>query len=494
MASKKTDRAFMEMAVAEMKKSRSEHADKRDPLVGAVLVGRDGKLLAATHRGDLRVGDHAEFTLIERYMRDKNLEGATLYVTLEPCTRRNPPKKPCAEWIAKARIGTVFVGMTDPNPDICGRGITHLQKAGVEVAFFDNDLGSAVRDVNREFIEYWEAQEKKSPESAEPFEGPSDKELEVVARASLGDLSKTALQRYLDECELNVAVPSKELWRRLERGGYVGRTKSGKQVPTVAGIVLFAEKPSEILPQCRVSIEAKKAGRTIPADFDGPLMGFRDHLEGFFKEYMRYFTEVREFERVKVGEYPTEALREAAFNAVVHRDYRAGTRVHITLSESEVEFRNPGGLLKPISLMQMRAFSAPPYSRNPHIALAFQRMRWIDEKGSGLGRMRATMTAHGLRAPFIDLKDGYVVVKLPGQELAWASVRIDQAFLDKLGRLEQQILRVLLAQNRISTHDCVTKIGIGDGTARRHLRRLRDLGIVESSGEGASAHYVLAGQ
>src|ERR1022692_3222169 len=97
MPASKADRAFMEQAVQEMLKSRSEHTGKHDPLVGAVLIGSNGKLLGATHRGDLRVGDHAEFTLIERYLQNKNLEGSTLYVTLEPCTRRNPPKKPCAE-------------------------------------------------------------------------------------------------------------------------------------------------------------------------------------------------------------------------------------------------------------------------------------------------------------------------------------------------------------------------------------------------------------
>ena len=126
MSSSRTHRKFMEAAVEEMRKSRSEHVDKRDPLVGAAIVGPDGKPMAASFRGDLRVGDHAEFTLIERYLRDKRLEGATLYVTLEPCTKRNPPKKPCADRIVKARIRRVFIGMTDPNPDICGRGIQHL--------------------------------------------------------------------------------------------------------------------------------------------------------------------------------------------------------------------------------------------------------------------------------------------------------------------------------------------------------------------------------
>ena len=79
------DRKFMQLAFEEMMRSRSEHKEKSDPMVGAVLVDKDGRHLGSTHRGDLRVGDHAEFTLIERYLSSANLEGATLYVTLEPC-------------------------------------------------------------------------------------------------------------------------------------------------------------------------------------------------------------------------------------------------------------------------------------------------------------------------------------------------------------------------------------------------------------------------
>ncbi|MCX6924126.1 MAG: deaminase, partial [Verrucomicrobia bacterium] len=428
MPASKTDRKFMEMAVAEMRKSRSEHTSDRDPLVGAVLVGKAGKLLGATHRGDLRVGDHAEFTLIERYLRDTNLEGSTLYVTLEPCTRRNPPKKPCAERVVSARIGRAFIGMTDPKPHICGRGVQHLLNHGVEVDFFDLDLVRQVREENQGFIDYYEAAESRAPNATEQFEGPSRYELEAVERASLDDLSKDAIGTYLAKRKLP-EMSANEIWKFMERAGYVARNAQRKLSPTVAGLALFATSPAEILPQCRVSIEARKATRTVPGDFEGPLVLFRDHLDKFFQDNMRHFTEINEFERVTVGEYPIEALREACFNAVIHRDYRAGARVHIALREGEVEIKSPGGLLKPLSLARMRTFNAPPYSRNPHIALATHRMGWIEEKGSGLARMRDTMVAHGLRPPVFDFKDGYFMVTLPGQEQAWSNVRVSPVIL-----------------------------------------------------------------
>ena len=60
--------------------SISEHEDKLDPLVGAILTTADGKILATAHRGELRVGEHCEYTLIERKLKSENLtQLATLY-------------------------------------------------------------------------------------------------------------------------------------------------------------------------------------------------------------------------------------------------------------------------------------------------------------------------------------------------------------------------------------------------------------------------------
>ncbi len=482
----------MEMAVEEMRKSRSEHTHNRDPLVGAVLVGKGGKLLGASHRGDLRVGDHAEFTLIERYLGDKNLEGSTLYVTLEPCTRRNPPKKPCAGHLVNARVGRVFIGMTDPNPDICGRGVQHLLNHGVEVDFFDVDLVRQIREDNRNFIDYYESLESRTANATEQFEGPSLYELEVVERCTLEDFSHDAILTYLAKREIGVSVPSNALWKLMERAGYVARNSKGKLSPTVAGIALFATAPAEILPQCRVSFEARKAGRSVSDDFEGPLILFRDHLDKFFQNQMRYFTEIREFDRIKEGEYPTEALRESAFNAVIHRDYHAGARVHIVLKEVEIEIKSPGGLLKPLSLIRVRTFNAPPFSRNPHIAITIHRMGWIEEKGSGLGRMRDTMVAQGLRPPAFDFRDGYFVVTLPGHEQAWSNVRVSPSILAALNPPQRTIVEFVLANGRIATKDAAQKLSVDVATARRYLGGLVQKGVLESRGSGPRRTYHLA--
>jgi ATP-dependent DNA helicase RecG len=208
---------------------------------------------------------------------------------------------------------------------------------------------------------------------------------------------------------------------------------------------------------------------------------------------MRHFTEIRGLDRVTVGEYPLEALREACFNAVVHRDYQVGARVHITLKETEVEIRSPGGLLKPLSLSRVREFNAPPYSRNPHIALAVQRLGWIEEKGSGLARMRDAMIAHGLRPPIFNFNDGYFIVTLPGQGQAWSNVRVSSGMLDALEDHQRRIVELVLANGRIATKDAAKRLKVNVATARRYLSSLVQKGVLESRGSGPRLSYQLAG-
>ena len=94
------------MAIEVMKNSIHEpRYDKASPKVGAILVISDGSVDTAS-RGELRHGDHAEFTLLERKHRNKDLTGSMLFSTLEPCApgSRNHPKLSCAERVGSSRL------------------------------------------------------------------------------------------------------------------------------------------------------------------------------------------------------------------------------------------------------------------------------------------------------------------------------------------------------------------------------------------------------
>ncbi|MCM5679655.1 bifunctional diaminohydroxyphosphoribosylaminopyrimidine deaminase/5-amino-6-(5-phosphoribosylamino)uracil reductase RibD [Schlegelella sp. S2-27] len=102
-----------------------------NPAVGCVLVLPDGVRIAAHTRA---VGQaHAEAAALEiaREM-GRSPEGATAYVTLEPCSHhgRTPP---CADALVAARVARVVVAVADPNPLVAGRGIERLRAAGIQV-------------------------------------------------------------------------------------------------------------------------------------------------------------------------------------------------------------------------------------------------------------------------------------------------------------------------------------------------------------------------
>lgn len=110
-----------------------------NPPVGAVVV-RDGKIVGqGYHRGPGTA--HGEIEAI--IAAGENCRGATLYVTLEPCTHqgRTPP---CAPRVIETGFTRVVVGTTDPNPLVDGRGVATIRNAGIEV-----DVGVLQSDAER---------------------------------------------------------------------------------------------------------------------------------------------------------------------------------------------------------------------------------------------------------------------------------------------------------------------------------------------------------
>jgi diaminohydroxyphosphoribosylaminopyrimidine deaminase / 5-amino-6-(5-phosphoribosylamino)uracil reductase len=103
------------------------------PLVGAVVV-RDGEVVGEGWYEYDGVR-HAEAIALE--LAGGSARGATLYVTLEPCSHhgRTPP---CADAVIAAGVARVVVGARDPNPVVDGRGLDRLRAAGIEVELLDD--------------------------------------------------------------------------------------------------------------------------------------------------------------------------------------------------------------------------------------------------------------------------------------------------------------------------------------------------------------------
>ncbi len=145
-----TDERFMQRALALA--VRGWGWTNPNPLVGCVIV-RDGEVIGQgwhTRFGAL----HAEReALADCRARGESPEGATAYVTLEPCchTGKTPP---CTEALIEARIARVVVGAPDPNPLVAGKGTAQLRVAGITVD--EGVCRDACAEINRPFFHFIE--------------------------------------------------------------------------------------------------------------------------------------------------------------------------------------------------------------------------------------------------------------------------------------------------------------------------------------------------
>ncbi len=119
------DRLMMRMALIEAR--RGLLTAKENPRVGCVIA-RAREILALGYHA-VTGGPHAEINALSQ-VNDAN--GATCYVTLEPCSHEGKTG-PCADALIEAGIIRVVCAMVDPNPQVSGKGIQRLKEAGIEV-------------------------------------------------------------------------------------------------------------------------------------------------------------------------------------------------------------------------------------------------------------------------------------------------------------------------------------------------------------------------
>ena len=124
-----------------------------NPRVACLITASDGRRLSQGHTQQAG-GPHAEvMALREAQARGESVRGATVYVTLEPCSHhgRTPP---CCDALIAAGVSRVVVATQDPNPLVAGQGLERLRQAGIDVELLPpaSELARASRELNIGFF------------------------------------------------------------------------------------------------------------------------------------------------------------------------------------------------------------------------------------------------------------------------------------------------------------------------------------------------------
>ncbi len=483
-------RKMMELAVEVMQRSVAERRGdgKTSPLVGAVLVLPDGSVETA-FRGELREGDHAEFTLIERKKGDTPLDGSVLFATLEPCApgARKHPKLSCAERIVNARIKEVWVGIEDPDPDVDEEGIRYLVQHGVKIHLFDLDLQEQIRTANREFLRqaaFRAAAARRKPAAVTAATPDWVKPMPETERA---DLSGEALRIFRQK--LGGRFIAAELEQLLLAQGYLAR-QGRKTVPTKVGWLAFATAPRHRLPQAGLKGTIHYPdGREEVRDFDGPLILIPAEVEKWLRDKLPLTADRSRMFREDTTDAPLELVREAVINALVHRDYEIeGATCHLAVTSDTITIRSPGLPPSPVKLEQLQAFNAPMLNRNPRLQFAFGGARLAEGRGLGMKTFREAAAKLGLPLPRYEFDRVYLNLTIyRNAEAAVAALGPD--ILGKLNKSERAGWAWLLTKRRATSGEYASELGLDERTARRHLNLFLDLRLVQKTGASTTTEY-----
>lgn len=281
--------------------------------------------------------------------------------------------------------------------------------------------------------------------------------------------------------------------------------QAGEHFATAAGIVLLSKDPSAVFPQCRILADAYRS--TEPdgdprdhEDIRGPMPLAVDRAIAFIDRNTRHPMKIVGLNRVRIDEYPVEALREALVNAVAHRQYEdAGRKIMLELFADRVVISSPGLPPAPITLASLRKGKYRPCSRNPVLAQCLSYFHRIEERGSGFRRMREQMLNHGLEQPLLGTDTGYFQVSFPGPGDNLDRLRVPAslgtgllpALEERLNVRQLKILEAAVLHQSVTSGWCRKTFDVSYDTANRDLLEMVDLGLLRREGKGRGTRFVL---
>lgn len=481
IGNKYTPRQLMEFAVQLMYESIPEHTDRVDPKVGAVLAKTDGTLVNFASRGELRQGDHAEFTVLERKHRTDKLDGYVIYATLEPCApgARSITKLGCAERIVNARIKKVYVGIEDPDPKVKGNGIAFLNTNKIEINFFDKDLQEEILEANKQFLK--EAAERAILAEQGVIETAYTELDNILDNFDIKDFSTDALEKFREKLKISYAVDSSDFKSVLRKWNII-RIESKTLIahPTGLGILLFGKNPQILYPQSLVKFTVKSQSQNNPKilDFDGPLVLMPDKIESYLDINFPKAIDRSSMARNEIKEVYFEVLREVIINAIVHRDYTIEqANINVKIDNDKIVVESPGKPL--VSIEKLKDYSAPTFSANPKIANVFYQMQFIEKRNMGMEELHHYSEMMGINKPIIQYEEPYLKVTLYKKAETKKEVT------------KYLVIEFIKVKGKISTGEFSAKFGGSTKTALRALNNLVDLGILEREGEKKGTRYFL---
>jgi ATP-dependent DNA helicase RecG len=210
----------------------------------------------------------------------------------------------------------------------------------------------------------------------------------------------------LDESSISKVFAQKDIEMDISKliGLNILTKKGRKTVATNGGVILFGKKDVRLnhFPfaevKCARFAGTSRAEFIDQADIQGTILNAIEEVPKFIRRNTRMAGKFGQMRRKDIPEYPTEGIREALVNALVHANYEvSGTRVFVSIYDDRLEIQNPGIMPPGMNIEQFKA--GVSRVRNPVIARVFKEMGLIEEWGSGYKRIKSACLNGGYPEP-----------------------------------------------------------------------------------------------
>lgn len=232
------------------------------------------------------------------------------------------------------------------------------------------------------------------------------------------------------------------------------------------------------------------------AEYDGSVLSLVENGEAFIKRNVRMMWRKTATSREELPEYVERSYHEALINALAHRDYLInGSEVHIDIYDDRMEIYSPGGMPDGSVIQERDPLTVPSTRRNPVLADVFNRLGYMERKGSGFGKI---ISGYEFQVNYTEEKkpvfrsDRYqftvIMPNLNYNVPQNVPQDVPQNVPQNVPRtqLDSQIISLLKKDCKISTDKMALILGVSSKTVKRHIKEMENIHYI---GRGANGHW-----
>lgn len=251
---------------------------------------------------------------------------------------------------------------------------------------------------------------------------------------------------------------------------------------TNLGLLLSDECPFTI--KCAVFNGNNKLSFKDRKEFTGSLVKQLEDVLNYLNIINKISGRIINYKRVDIRDYPEFALRETILNAIIHRNYNFSGSILVSVFDDRIEVTSLGGLMTGLSIDDIIA--GVSQTRNKNLANMFYRLEYVENYGTGIGRMIDVYKEFNLKPEFITTDNSFKVV-LPNVNYKKEKQDISINLLSQ----KDIIINYLKENDKIKREVVDVLFDISSARSKKILSEMVKGNIIVKKGSGKNTYYIL---